>query len=89
MKYVAKVAFEVQSAIAGNDPDVRSIHRLPGYVTLQPQPGHPLRYQLTLELEAGSLRDAMDAADELLVEYEAALGKYRPRVLEAIAPEPR
>ncbi len=47
------------------------------------------RYELTVEVEGGSLRDAMDAADELLLDYENALGVYHPKLLAGIAPEPR
>lgn len=44
------------------------------------------RYELTVEVEAGSRRDA---ADDFIVEYENAIGAYHPRLLAAIAPEPR
>jgi hypothetical protein len=68
---------------------VRSIKRLPGFVRLEPVVGHSGRYTLTVEVEAGSKRDAIDASDDLLVEYESALNAYRPTRLAAVAPQVR
>jgi hypothetical protein len=88
MTYVVNTPFEVARPISQADPDVRSLRRSPGFVRLEAD-GHPRRYTLTFEVEGGSLRDATDAADELLVEYMDALGAYRPRLLEAVAPAAR
>ena len=87
MTYVVRVPFEVSGSLPDCDPDVRSISRLPGFVHLERLDRHPCRYELAVEVEGGSIRDAADAADELLVDYESALGAYRPRRLAAIAPE--
>jgi hypothetical protein len=89
MTYVVNVPFEVETPVSESDPDVRSIRRLPGFVRLQQAAGEKGRYALTFEVEGGSLRDAMDAAEELLVEYENALDAYHPRWLEAVAPQAR
>lgn len=86
MKYVIKVPFEVASPLRDADPDVRSITRLPGYVGLALIDRDNRRYELTVEVEGGSRRDAADAAMELLVDYESALAAYRPRRLTGIAP---
>jgi hypothetical protein len=86
MTYVVNVPFEVARPISEADPDVRSLRRVPGFVRLEADARHRGRYQLTFEVEGGSLRDATDAAEELFVEYEDALGAYRPRLLEAVAP---
>lgn len=88
MKYLIRVPFEVSARLADGDPDVRSISRLPGFVRLElVDPGNN-RYELQVEVEGGSLRDAADAADELLLDYQDALGAYHPRLLAGIAPEP-
>ena len=89
MTYVVNVPFEVATPISESDPDVRSIRRLPGFVRLQQTSHEKRRFELTFEVEGGSLRDAMDAAEELLVEYQNALDAYRPRMLEAVAPRAR
>jgi hypothetical protein len=89
MTYVVKVPFEVRKPLSESDSDVRSIGRLPGFVRLEAVDRDGARYELTVEVDGGSLRDAMDAADELIVEYVDALGAYHPRLLAAIAPEPR
>ncbi|HXM56852.1 MAG TPA: hypothetical protein VOB72_15745 [Candidatus Dormibacteraeota bacterium] len=89
MTYVVTVPFEVGAALVETDPDVRSIVRLPGFVRLEQVARDSNRYELTIEVEGGSRRDAMDAAEELIVEYENALGAYHPRQLAALAPEPR
>lgn len=88
MKYVIKVPFEVSRPLAEGDPDVRSIARLPGFVRLAEVDRYHHRYELTVEVEGGSIRDAGDAAEELLLDYEGALGAYRPRLLAGIVPEP-
>jgi hypothetical protein len=85
MTYLASVPFEVNKPLSDSDPDVRSISRLPGFIRLEPVAGHSGRYTLTVEVEAGSKRDAMDASDDLLVEYESALNAYHPRRLAAVA----
>src|SRR2546430_14057207 len=89
MTYVVTVPVGVGSALAEADPDVRSVVRLPGFVRLEQVDRDSSRYELTIEVEGGSVRDAMDAADELVVEYENALAVYPPRQLAAIAPELR
>jgi hypothetical protein len=89
MTYVASVPFEVARPLSNYDPDVRSISRLPGFLRLDREAGYAGRYTLTIEVEGGSRRDAMDAADELLVEYESAINAYRPRRLAAVATEAR
>jgi hypothetical protein len=89
MTYVVKVPFEVSAPLSESDSDVRSVARLPGFVRLESVDRDGVRYELTIDVEAGSLRDAGDAAEELVVEYENALGAYRPRLLAAIAPELR
>ena len=86
MTYVVKTPFEVDRPISGSDPDVRSLRRMPGFIRLESDPFHRGRYELTFEVEGGSLRDATDAAEELMVEYRDALGAYHPRLLEAVAP---
>jgi len=87
MTYVVNVPLEVAKPISASDPDVRSISRLPGYLGFHAVAGHKGRYELAFEVEAGSLRDAMDAAEELMVEYENALDAYHPMLLAAVAPE--
>jgi hypothetical protein len=89
MRYLASVPLEVERPLRQSDPDVRSISRLPGFVSLDPDFERRGRYTLAFEVEAGSKRDAMDATDELLVEYENALGAYGPRLLAAAATEAR
>ncbi|HEY4026106.1 MAG TPA: hypothetical protein VGO86_06710 [Candidatus Dormibacteraeota bacterium] len=89
MTYVVNVPFEVSTPLAESDPDVRSISRLPGFMGLESVDRDRVRYELAIEVEGGSVRDAMDAAEELLVDYENALAAYRPRLLAAIAPELR
>jgi hypothetical protein len=85
MTYVATAPFEVDKPLSSSDPDVRSVSRLPGFVRLEPVSGHRGRYTLTFEVEGGSLRDSMDAADELLVEYENVLDAYHPKWLTEVA----
>jgi hypothetical protein len=89
MTYVVNLPFEVSAPLSESDPDVRSILRLPGFVRLESVDRDERRYELTVEVEGGSRRDAMDAAEELLLDYEGALGAYHPRLLATIAPEPR
>lgn len=89
MTYLITVPFEVSRQLSPADSDVRSIRRLPGFVRLEQVDRESNRYELTLEIEAGSTRDAMDAAEELIVEYQGALGAYNPRVLAGLAPELR
>jgi hypothetical protein len=89
MTYVVNVPLEVATPLSELDPDVRSISRLPGFVRIRPVAPQQRRYELAFEVEAGSLRDAMDAADELLVEYENALDAYHPRLLAAATPQAR
>jgi len=81
MKYIFTVAFEVDRALSQTDPDVRWITRLPGYLGLERVPGQGARYELTFDVEGGSTRDARDAADEQLIEYQNALAAYHPRLL--------
>jgi hypothetical protein len=88
MRYVLKMPFEASAPLSESDPDVRSISRLPGFVGLELVDRDNCRYELTVEVEGGSLRDAVDAAEELLVDYRNALGAYRPRLLAGLAPEP-
>ena len=85
MTYLSSVPFEVTKPLTDSDPDVRSVSRLPGFVRLEPVAGHSGRYTLTVEVEAGSKRDAIDASDDLLVEYEDVLNAYYPRRLTAVA----
>lgn len=89
MRYVTRLPFEVRELLRESDPDVRSIERLPGFVDIGLLDRSCNRYELTIEVEAGSLRDALDAAEELLVDYQDALASYHPRPLATIAPEPR
>lgn len=89
MRYAVSVAFEVGLPLSTSDPDVRSISRLPGFVRLEQLAPHGSRYELSLEIEAGSVRDAMDATDSLVVEYTDALNAYHPRLLEAATPKLR
>jgi hypothetical protein len=89
MKFLATVPLEVAKPLSASDPDVRSVSRLPGFIGLEPVEGHGGRYTLTFEVEAGSRRDAIDASDELMVEYENALDAYHPRQLSAVATEAR
>jgi hypothetical protein len=87
MNYQVRVPFEVSRPLSEGDPDVRSIARLPGFVRLEQLAPNGVRFELTLAIEAGSLRDAIDASEELLVEYENALGTYRVRRLAGVSPE--
>jgi hypothetical protein len=87
MQYAATVPLETAKPISESDPDVRSIARIPGFIRLERVAGYAGRYTLTFEVEAGSRRDAMDASDELMVEFENALSAYRPRQLTAITTE--
>lgn len=89
MRFLSSVPLEVQIPLSDSDPDVRSISRLPGFVRLEPVAGHDGRYNLTFEVEGGSRRDAMDAADEMVVEYENALSAYQPRLLADLATQAR
>ncbi len=89
MRYEVNVPFEVATPVSQSDPDVRSITRIPGHLALTPDPAHRGRYELRFEVEAGSLRDAMDAAEDLWIEYENALAHYRPRRLAEVAPVAR
>jgi hypothetical protein len=89
MKFLTSVPLEVAKPLSNSDPDVRSVSRLPGFVRLEGVSGHAGRYTLTFEVEAGSRRDAMDASDELLVEYKNALSAYGPRLLAELATESR
>lgn len=89
MTYVVNVPFETSTPISQSDSDVRSITRIPGHVRIAPDPARRGRYELTFEVEAGSIRDAMDAAEELWVEYENALDHYGPRRLAEVTPEAR
>ena len=87
MTYVVSVQLEVDRPISRSNPDVRSISRLPGFVRLEAVAHREGGYELTFEVEGGSLRDATDAAEELVVQYEDALGGYHPRLLQAVAPQ--
>jgi hypothetical protein len=89
MKYVASVPLEVARPLRIADPDVQSIKRLPGFVRLEQTVDHGARYTLTFEVEAGSRRDAMDATEEFLVEFDNALSVYGPRLLAAASTEAR
>jgi hypothetical protein len=89
MTYVVTVPFDTNAPVSESDPDVRSLSRLPGFIGLKRIDGRYDRYELTYDVEGGSLRDAMDAADELLVEYENALGRYHPKMLATVAPQVR
>jgi hypothetical protein len=89
MRYVASVPLEVARPLRVSDPDVQSIRRLPGFVRLEQAVDLGARYTLTLEVEAGSRRDALDATDELLVEFENALSIYGPRQLATASTEAR
>jgi len=84
MTYVVTVPIEVEIPVSESDSDVKSISRLPGFVRLEPL-GED-RYELIFEVEGGSLQDATDAADAMIVDYEDALDAYRPRVLAPLAP---
>src|ERR1700687_5045093 len=87
MTYLSTVPLEVKTPLSQSDPAVRSISRLPGFVKFEPVAGHDGRYNLVFEVEGGSRRDAMDAADEMVVEYENALNAYPPKRLAAVATE--
>jgi hypothetical protein len=86
MTYLVKVPFEVMGSLPESDPDVRSVSRLPGFVHLELIDRRIGRYELTVEVEGGSIRDAADAAEELLIAYEDALAAYHPRRLAAVNP---
>ena len=87
MKFLISVPLEIERPLFQSDPDVRSITRVPGFIRLEQAAGHEGRYTLTFEVEAGSKRDAVDASDELMVEFENALSAYHPRQLAAVATE--
>jgi hypothetical protein len=89
MKFLVSVPLEIDKPLSQSDPDVRSITRVPGFIRLEQAAEHEDRYTLTFEVEAGSRRDAMDAGDELMVEFENALSAYHPRQLAAIETEAR
>lgn len=89
MKFLASVPLEIGRPLSESDPDVRSITRVPGFIRLEQATGHEGRYTLTFEVEAGSRRDALDASDELMVEFENALSAYHPRQLAAVTTEAR
>ena len=89
MKFLASVPLEIDRPLSESDPDVRSIKRIPGFIRLEQAEGHQDRYTLTFEVDAGSRRDAMDASDELMVEFENALSAYHPRQLASVATEAR
>jgi len=89
MTYIASVSLETATPIHRSDPDVRSISRIPGFIRLERSEDHAGRYTLVFEVEAGSRRDAADATDELLVEYENALSAYQPRLLATASRETR
>ena len=89
MKFLVSVPLEIDRPLSQSDPDVRSITRVPGFIRLEEAAGHDGRYTLTFEVEAGSKRDAMDASDELMVEFENALSAYHPRQLAEVATEAR
>lgn len=84
MTYVFNVAFEVDRPLSQSDPDVRWISRLPGYRSLERVSGQNARYELSFEVEAGSRRDATDAAEDELVEYRNALAAYHPMILSEL-----
>ncbi len=91
--YVLVVPFEVEAPLRAADPDARSLARLPGFVGLEPSEPELGRYEITVEVEGGSLRDATDAAEALLAEYVDALAAYSPRLLgggggRAAGPQP-
>jgi hypothetical protein len=86
MTYVVEVPIAVETPVSESDSDVRSIARLPGFIRLEQLSSDRSRYQLTFEVEGGSLQDATDAADELIGEYEDALDAYRPTLLGPLAP---
>ncbi|HXC76110.1 MAG TPA: hypothetical protein VNU19_03575 [Candidatus Acidoferrum sp.] len=89
MKFLVSVPLEIDRPLSESDPDVRSITRVPGFIRLEQATGHDGRYNLTFEVEAGSRRDAMDASDELMVEFENALNAYHPRQLSEVTAEAR
>ena len=89
MKFLVSVPLEIDRPLSQSDPDVRSITRVPGFIRLEQATGHDKRFTLTFEVEAGSRRDAMDASDELMVEFENALSAYHPRQLAEVATEAR
>jgi hypothetical protein len=89
MKFLVSVPLEIDRPLSQSNSDVQSIRRIPGFIRLEQAVGHERRFTLIFEVEAGSRRDAMDASDELMVEYENALSAYHPRQLAAIAPEAR
>jgi len=84
--YVVNVPIEVQAPVSESDPDVRWLSRQPGFIRLRPLPPAERRYELRFEVEAGSVQDAADAADEMLVDFEGALDAYQPRLLAPIEP---
>jgi hypothetical protein len=84
MKFLVSVPLEIERPLSASDPDVRSIRRIPGFVRLEQVAEGAFRYTLTFEVEAGSRQDAIDASDELMVEFENALGAYRPRQLATV-----
>ena len=89
MKFLVSVPLEIDRPLSESDPDVRSITRVPGFIRLEQVNGHDRRYNLTFEVEAGSRRDALDASDELMVEFENALSAYHPRQLAEVTAEAR
>jgi hypothetical protein len=89
MKFLVSVPLEIDRPLSQSDPDVRSITRVPGFIRLEQATGHDKRFTLSFEVEAGSRRDAVDASDELMVEFENALSAYHPRQLAEVATEAR
>ena len=87
MKFLVSVPLEIDKPLSVSDPDVRSITRIPGFIRLEQTIERDDRFTLTFGVEAGSRRDAMDASDELMVEFENALNTYQPRQLAEVLPE--
>lgn len=81
MNYVCHVPIEVATPISMQDPDVRSIVGLPGFIRLGSVAGGDRTLDLEFEIEGGSNLDAADAAEEVVLSVEDALDRYRPRLL--------
>jgi hypothetical protein len=53
MTYAVRVPFEVTTPLSESDSDVRSIARLPGFVGLESVDRDGVRYELSVDVEAG------------------------------------
>jgi hypothetical protein len=85
MNFVIHVPIHLGTPISIEDPDVRGIRRLPGFLHLDRTSRN--WYELAFEVEGGSHVSAADAAEESLVDYAHALDFYMPRIAPPVITE--